>query len=373
MLHLDPVSPDDLRRLDAERAEPCVSLYLPTQPPTLPALRQDTVAFREMRRDLRARAEAAGFGTAVIAAIDDQLEAINEDPEFWRYMAHGLAVFVTPERIRTIRLPMPVERRIDISDRFHIKPLVPLIARAHDAFVLEIAQKRVRLLSVTEGDVVEVDAPGLPKGLDDYLENNRTPENTHTAEMQQSAEKKMRQRQFAHGLERALRPVLRGRKEPLVLAGVETILTYFKEVDTYPHTAQETISGNQEHTPDIQIAERARAIAEQDYRRKVDASLERVNALRNDNRGSTDLSEIARAAEEGRVETLVVTLDESIYGRLEDGIGSFVPGAEASPTTYDVLDEIVGRTIRTGGAVLAAHADALPEGLKAAAVFRYAA
>ncbi|WP_029031364.1 hypothetical protein [Salinarimonas rosea] len=373
MLHLDPVTEDDLRRLDAQRGTPCVTLTMPTQPATIPSLREDTLALRDLREEAVRRLEAAGLDKAAIADIDERLRALEEDGTFWKWVANGLVVFVKPGMLRTVRLPETLARRIEISDRFHIKPLAPLLTNRHDAYVLELEQRRVRLLRVDEGQVTEVEDTGLPKDLDDFVEHERTPENTVTSGIQQSSEKKIRQRQFAHHVEQVMRRVLQGRRTPLVLAGVESILGFYREVNTYPHLAEEAIAGNQSRTGDEEIAERARAIVDARFDRALAEALARVDELRNVGKGSSDLSEIARAAEEGRVDTLVVSLDETVYGRLEDGIGSFVPGEEASVATYDVLDEIVGRTVRTGGRVLAAHADRLPEGLKAAATFRYAA
>lgn len=373
MLHLDPVTEEDLRRLDAERGAPCVSLFMPTQPATIPALREDTLAFREMRTEVVRRLAEAGIAKDAIADIDERLDALNGDGEFWKWLANGLAVFVKPGMLRTVRLPETVRRRVEISDRFHIKPLAPLLTHRHDAYLLELEQRNVRLFRVSEGDIREVEDTGLPKDLDDFVERERTPENTVTSGIQQHDEKKIRQRQFAHHCERKMRSLLQGQRIPLVLAGVDTILTYYEEVNSYPHLMEEAISGNQERANPEDLAERTRAIVDTQFDDALKSALARVEEMRNVTRGSTDISEIARAAEEGRVDTLVVSLDDVIYGRLEDGVGSFVPGEEASVATYDVLDEIVGRTVSTGGKVYAAHADRLPEGLKAAAVFRYAA
>jgi hypothetical protein len=84
------------------------------------------------------------------------------------------------------------------------------------------------------------------------------------------------------------------------------------------------------------------------------------------------LTEVAVAAQEGRVESLVVALDREIYGTLEDGV-EFAPRAEADAATCDVLDEVVGLTLRQGGEVIGAKENELPKGFQMAAVFRYAA
>ena len=151
------------------------------------------------------------------------------------------------------------------------------------------------------------------------------------------------------------------------------MLTYYREVDTYPHTEREVISGNQEQRRTDEFAAEARAIVSRRFESTVNGCLDRVEALRDDRRSSTDVAEIALAAQEGRVESLVIAVDREIYGTLTDGAGSIVPREKASAGTYDVLDEVVGLTLRQGGVVIGARANKLPEEFWIAAIFRYAA
>ena len=60
---------------------------------------------------------------------------------------------------------------------------------------------------------------------------------------------------------------------------------------------------------------------------------------------------------------LVVAVDREIYGTLTDGTGSIVPREKAGAATYDVLDEVVGLTLRQGGEVIGAKGKELPEGI----------
>ena len=83
-----------------------------------------------------------------IAAMEELLEALREDDEFWKFQAHGLAVFVTPDSIRTYRLAHAVEEAAEVSDRFHLKPLVPAL-HPRAAYVLAISQKSVHLYELS--------------------------------------------------------------------------------------------------------------------------------------------------------------------------------------------------------------------------------
>jgi hypothetical protein len=372
MLHLDPFSENDFRRLDGVRADICVSIYMPTHLDARHGNEQDRVKLRDLARDLPRRLEEGGTDKRRAAQLAEHLEDLVEDEGFWRYLAHGLAILVNADMIQTYRLPMEVPQLVEVSDRFHLKPLIPLFAFRRHALLLDISLLRVRLFEVDEAGMRDLEVPGMPPSFADAMRSRIGEDWEIYVGKNQSAQKKTFERQYCRMIEAPLRTFLAGRKTPMVLAGVETILSYYREVDTYGHTASELITGNQEHTDPRELAERVLSIVAKDFDAAIARHMDDVRNRQSGNRGSMDVSEIARAAQEGRVERLLVTLDETVYGRIEAGVGSFVPGAADTPDTYDVLDELAGLTIRNGGEVLAAHRDALPEGIKAAATFRYA-
>jgi hypothetical protein len=370
MLYLDTFSELDFRRLDAIRADHCVSIYIPTHRVSRET-EQDKILFRNAIQKAMSQLSEAGADKRRISGIEAHLQALADDILFWNHLAESLVVLATPDAIETYRLPRAVSVEVEVSDRFHLKPLIPLLAFPHTAYLLDIAQNQVRFWSVTERQMQEIEVPGMPTSFSDALEQR-----TGTSEpvsMRQDEHRKVRQRQFARTIEEALRPVLLNQKAPLVLAGVDTILSYYREVDTYPHTEEEIIAGNQEHRRADEFAAEVRAIVARRFENTIGNRLDRVEALRNDRRSSTDVTEIALAAQQGRVESLVVAVDREIYGTLADGVQSATPRATADAATYDVLDEVVGLTLRQGGEVIGAKEKELPEGFQIAAIFRYAA
>jgi len=62
-----------------------------------------------------------------------------------------------------------------------------------------------------------------------------------------------------------------------------------------------------------EFAAEVRAIVSRRFEGTINNRLDRVEALRNDRRSSTDVTEIALAAEEGRVESLVVAVDRDLW------------------------------------------------------------
>ena len=66
------------------------------------------IEFKNLESDAARQLHEGNAGTAAIAAIAaiaEALAGVSDDETFWRYQARSLAIFVTPERLFTFRLP----------------------------------------------------------------------------------------------------------------------------------------------------------------------------------------------------------------------------------------------------------------------------
>ena len=143
-LHLDIPTQQQLTALLAARATPSVSLYLPTG--HLP--HDEAVARIELKNlahQALAQIEEAGLPSA---GVREHLDDLHDDEEFWRTQAISLAVFATPDGARTFRLPNRLTTVVEVSDRYHLKPLLRSVTFPQAAFVLALAQGSVRLVEV---------------------------------------------------------------------------------------------------------------------------------------------------------------------------------------------------------------------------------
>ena len=94
----------------------------------------------------------------------EHLDDLVDDDEFWRFQARSLAVLATPDNARTFRVPNALVPIVEVSDRFHLKPLLRAIAFPNTCFVLALAENAVRVIQVSADlppAVVRVD--GMPK------------------------------------------------------------------------------------------------------------------------------------------------------------------------------------------------------------------
>src|SRR5690554_6893701 len=162
MLHVDTPTLPEFKALTAERADACISIYVPTTPVST-EIEKARIEVGNLVKEGIGQLEAKGFDKRRLAALGEELDDLLDDDEFWRLQANSLAILATPDFIRTYRLANRLEANVEVSDRFHLKPLLRAITFAHTAFVLAVSENDVRLIETfPDLPAQTVKVPGLP-------------------------------------------------------------------------------------------------------------------------------------------------------------------------------------------------------------------
>jgi Bacterial archaeo-eukaryotic release factor family 11 len=371
ILHTDVPTQAQLERLLDQRAPASVSIYLATVPSSRGE--RERIELKNLAARAVEQLTTAGIGKDDIASIDDQLADIVDDDDFWRHKARSLAVFVTPVSATTFRLPNRLTDMVEVSDRFHLKPLLRAVTFPQAAFVLALSQGGVRLLEIAPDlDATEIDVAGLPTDVAGAAGKSSTSDRAPVRRIQGSEGQKVRMRQYARQIDHALRPLLNGLDWPLILAATEPLDSIFRSVNSYPHLAATGISGNPDSISDAVLADRARDVLDELYAGEL-SSLRELYALRlSQRRASSDIADVARAATYGLVDTVLVDIDEVVPGFVDDESGAITLDDGDDAANYGVTDEIARRVLLNGGRVLAVRRDDIPGEASVAAILRYA-
>jgi len=369
MLHLDLPTRADVESLIHSRGPARVSIYLPTTPVTQQA-QADRIALKNLAD--QALNQFGDGEKKERKAIEELLHDLVDDDGFWDTQAHSLAVFATPEGLRTFRLPNRLQPIVEVSDRFHIKPLLRAITVPQSAFVLALSQNGVRLVQVsadTAAAPVKVD--GLPRDAATAAGKASLNDRSPSGRIQGSEGKNVRLIQYARKVDHALRPLLTGRDTPLILAATEPLRSIYASVNSYPHLAQAAISTNPDEMSDGELATQARTVLDGLFQEELAAIVALFEARSGQGRTTTDVATAARAATQGAISKLLVDIDEVVPGMVDDdGVVTFAKTADA--VNYGVVDEIAARALLTGARVLAVRKGDIPGGGSLAAVMRYA-
>ena len=369
--HIDIPTREELAALLDERDPASVSIYLPTSPLPQDA-DADRIEFKNLAAEAIGQLEAGGADRAAVAGVREHADDLLDDDEFWTRMASSLAAFVTPGGVHTFRLPNRLTSMVEVSDRMHLKPLLRSVTFPQAAVVLALAQGSVRLIEVAR-DVPpeEIPVADLPSDVASAVGKASISDRTAAGRIQGSEGQKVRMRQFARLVDRAIRPVVAGLGMPLILAGAEPLASIYRSVNSYPGLADEGIPGNPEGASDQQLADAARGILDRLYEAELTQVRERFEARVAQGRGATDLTDIARAATFGAVDTLLADIDQSVPGFVDEESGAVTLDDSDDAANYGVVDELARRVLLSGGRVLALRADDIPGDTATAAILRY--
>jgi Bacterial archaeo-eukaryotic release factor family 11/GvpH len=370
-LHTDIPTRSDLEGLLTARAPSSVSIYVATSPVTQEA-QASRIELKNLAADAAEQLQVAGAERRAVTDVREALDDLAEDDEFWAEQAHSLAVFATPEHLRTYRLPNRLEKAVEVADRFYVKPLLRAVTFPQAGFVLALAAGAVRLVEVTpDGPAFTVVVPGLPSDAASAAGKASIGDRSPARRLQGAEGQKVRLRQYARKVDHALRGVLTGLELPLILAAAEPLDAIFRSVCSYPHLLAAGLAGNPEAKSDQQLADEARAVLDTVYEDETASLRARFEQRASDGRASADVATVARAATQGAVETLLVDIDAKLPGLVDEDTGA-VSFTDDDAVSYGVVDEIVRRVLLSGGRVLALRTPDVPDGGPLAAILRYA-
>ena len=107
--------------------------------------------------------------------------------------------------------------------------------------------------------------------------------------------------------------------------------------------AEDTITKSPDRKSANELASEARPILDKLYAEEVERMKELYDNRVGASRGTTDLSDAARAATYGAIEALLVDIDEVIHGTVDETTGAVTLAGKDDADNYDVIDEVVSR------------------------------
>lgn len=371
MLYVDNPTQQDIKALNMRRADACISMYVPTTPLTQEVGISRT-ELRKLSKQAFSQLDIAGFNKRRLALMQEAIDHLLDDDEFWRLQANSLAVLLTPENVRTFRLANELTASVDVSDRFHLKPLLRALAFPHAAYVLAISENAVRMVEVlADGEPKDIKVPGLPHDAASAVHKTTLNSRGPTGRIQGSEGQKVRLAQYARIVDAAIRPILAGLDVPLIVAASEPLVSIYRSINSYARLLSDGITNTDDRSTNGDLAAAARPVLDNLYASEIESVKRAYEARAGSGRAYSDISDVARAATFGAIETLLVDIDISVPGTIDEANGVLTFANAAGPSSYDVLDEIAGRTITSGGKVLAVRSNDIPGGGPTAAILRY--
>jgi peptide subunit release factor 1 (eRF1) len=319
-------------------------------------------------------------------------------PGFWRGLSDGLAAFISADASEFYRLPLPFEEVAILEDRFHLKPLFPLIAANKRFYLLALSKNDVRLYQGTHQAISEVEAAEIPTDIVTAIQQYEEPpeqglqmhsqgkagtdgradqmRHGHGSSEDQSREPKNQVKRFFRRIDESVSDYIGGQDAPLVLAGVSEYLPLYKSVNSYPHLVEdEIVAGNPERLSMDELHEEAWDVVESVLQSLQQEELDRFEDLhyQDGDLASDDFHEIIPACAYSRVETLFVPMGQYRWGRFDPDTNTVEVHESQEPGDGDLLNYAALQSYLSGATVHVLPPEDMPGGRSIAAIFRYKA
>lgn len=345
---------DTVKQLQALSSRPSVTVTLPTHR-TAPDNQKDPIRLKNLLSEALGRLEE-GFGKRETADLSARLQALADGVDH-AHNLDGLVLFASDEYAQVFRVPYRLPERVAIDDSFLTRDLVFAMNRTPLYWVLMLSEKPTRLYLGRKTDLSEVREYGFPleyNGPGAGFSLNTGGASNPSRERDRGVEAFMRE------VNAGLGEAVRQGPFPVVVVGLAQNLAPFQSVGQTSAGNQQfvvqTIEGGHDSLSAHDLGQLVWPHAREALRERRQSVFGDIEQAVGQGRFVTDLDECWQAAQDGRVEVMVV--EENLHHPAEvseDGrrLTLRETGAGGSEEALsDAVDEMIEAVMGRGGRVV---------------------
>lgn len=376
---------ETFRTLAMVHEDACISLFMPVYG-AAPDIKQDQIRLKNLVHEAERRCRNRGIRDTQTNELLEPLRTRLEDPFLWEKRKRGLAIFRSNDLFRFFHIPETVEELCIVNDRFHLKPILPLVGAPMPFFLLALDLNGSTLYRCDRYRMEQTPLERTPRNLaeamryDDPERQLQFHTGTPTGPGKRAAifhgqgvgvddtRHKSDIRRFFAQLQKGVHAVLKEEDAPLVLAGVEYLHPLYAETNTYEGLVDDGVFGSPSSMTEQELHRRAVQRIQEIYDRRRDKAFERYRELAGTPRTTDDVEEVVRAALFGRVETLFAARDRHMWGDFDSRTGKII---EEETSGNDLIDLAAKQTLLHGGTLHMVSPERVPGESALAALLRY--
>lgn len=368
-----------------ETEAPFISLYQPTHKHR-PENKQDIIRFKNLIKRIE-DSLMEHYTKKEIEQILNPFHTLAGDMPFWNNTLNGLVVLATKNRGVVYKLQRTVEELVVVADSFHIKPLIRVFQSADRYLLLGLNRNEFGLYEGNRYGFEEIELePGIPRTAEEALGKDYSEKHlsfgTYAGANGVGAFQGNggRKDEIDNHTERFFRYVDRFVWEnyskplnlPLILVSLAEYHSLFQSISRNPFLFKD--GGIKTAFTAISIEDLKKSVWEKIEPLYLDRTMKLVNEFKAAQAkflASDDVSQIARAALENKVATLLVESDRIIPGKIDATTGELLAGDLEHPEYDDVLDDLAEMVFNSKGEVVVLPKERMPVVTGAAATYRY--
>ncbi len=376
---------EELNLLFGKRNDHCISIYLLTHRDGADSRQDPIIMLKSLLFQAENRLFELGLWSMKVRKLLKPAQQLLQRENFWQNQSDGLAMFLTKDFFRHYIVPLRFPNLSVVTDRFHLKPLMPYFTSDGRFYLLALNQNQVRIFEGSRYSLNEIFPRGMPASLADALGEEDAQKrllfhssapsgskraavfNDHVGEDEVNKDKLLRY--FRH-ISASLRDLLKEEHVPLILAGDDYLHPIYHSAETYPHILLVGIHCNPDRMPLDELYKEAWKIVHPYHQRVRKEAEELYWKLTGTGKTTNRVSEAFSAAVHNRIATLFVPEGVQCWGYFDEKQNAVEMHADAQPGDQDLLELTALQTLVTGGTVFTVESQQMPDSGSVAAIFR---
>ncbi len=374
------LSRSDFQKLAQTTGSTCISIYMPAEKAGTET-RKNPIRFKNLIREAEQKIEQLNKSEELAKSFKSA-QSYLDNYDFWQHQDCGLAFFIDADNVQYYRLPYSFQAEVEVSDRFYLKPLLPVISNDSKFYLLALSQNQVKFFMGSHYSINQIQLPeSVPASLAEALKYDDPEKQTqyHSANSGNSPiyhgqgvgtnDNKDEIKRFFDLVDKGLKEALQSENTPLILAGVEYLLPIYHEANSYNNLLEAGITGNPEDVATEDLHRSAWKIIEPHFAAERQQAMDKYHQLSDTNEASSQLEQIIAGAANGQVETLFIAADAQKWGKFQPQTNKVIFQTESAEDSIDLINFAVVQTFLQGGNVYIQ--EDMPADTDALAVFRY--
>jgi hypothetical protein len=381
---------NDFERLVANVGGPHLSLFLPSPFVSNDTLEEEDIRLGNLLRSAHQSLTKYWMPDSESREFLQPLKSVSQELLQLNPRRQNVAIFLCGQSFDVFRIAHELNERLIIARAFHIRPLLPCLDEPDPYAVLTLSQHRVALYANTRAGLQPV-TDVMPESFENF-------EAMLTAEPQTQVRAaaiggRNKQGTVFHGqggvrdvekvdLENYLKHVdhsvhtylTQHSGTRLILAGVDSLTATYRANSRCDSIVKNTLQGNVDHLSVEELQRRVESVVGDELHERRKQKFLRIRE--HDVPVAEDPEQVLIAASEGRIETLFIDRNATLYGLFIADQGTLkelhhAPSGGPVDSSHDLIELAAVQTIKTGGSVYAVPASDMPVAKRMVAALRF--